>query len=125
MLTLCPITTSHSDTFLRLRLSGEEYANLCACREVSGREECTGEGEDHHWLHKGNDRVVELASKTRGMDMLDDAIEAVRREEEFILADNNGTAQGEYRQWMSEKVTNMYIQQAKSVGLSRIRETKE
>ena len=59
------------------------------------------------------------------MDMLDDAIDAVREEEEFILADDNGTAQGEYRQWMSEKVTNVYIQQAKSVGLSRIREAKK
>ena len=88
----------------------------CACREASGREECTKEGEDHHWLHKGNDRADELANKTKEMDMLDDerrgcwAIEAVRGEEEYILADDNGTAQGEYRQWISEKVMNMYIQ---------------
>ena len=57
--------------------------------------------------------------------MLDDAIEAVSGKEELILADDNRTAQGGYSQLMSEKVTNMYIQQAKPVGLSRIREAKE
>ena len=82
----------------------------CACREASGKEECTEEGEDHHWLHKGNNRAGELANKPREMDMLDDAIEDVRGEEEFILADDNGTAQGEYRQWISEKIMNMYMQ---------------
>ena len=97
----------------------------CACREASGREECTEEGEDHHWLHEGNDRADELANRTRGMDLPDGAIEAVRGEEDFILADDNGTAQGEYRPWISEKVTNMYIQQAKSVGLGRVKEAKE
>ena len=97
----------------------------CACREASGREECTKEGEDHHWLHEGNDRADELANKTREMGMPDDAIEAVRGEEEFILADDDGTAQGEYRPWISEKVTSMYVQQARSVGLGRIREAKE
>ena len=44
---------------------------------------------------------------------------------EFILADDDGTAQGEYRPWISEKVTSMYIQQARSVGLGRIKEAKE
>ena len=97
----------------------------CACREASGREECTEEGEDHHWLHEGNDRADELANRTRGMDLPDGAIEAVRGEEEFILADDDGTAQGEYRPWISEKVTSMYIQQARSVGLGRIKEAKE
>ena len=72
----------------------------------------------NHWLYKGNDRADKLANKTREMDMLDDAIEAVRGEEEFILADDSGTAQG-------EKVTNMYIQQAKSIGLGRVKEAKE
>ena len=70
----------------------------CACREASGREESTEEVEDRHWLHKENDRADELANTTREMDMLDDAIEAVTGEEEFILADDNGTAQEEYRQ---------------------------
>ena len=69
--------------------------------------------------------ICSKANRTRETDTLDDAIEAVRGEEEFILADGNGIAQGEYRQWMSEKVTNMYRQQAKSLGLSRIREAKE
>jgi hypothetical protein len=49
------------------------------------------------------DRADELANKPKEMDMLDDAIEAVRGEEEFILADDDGTAQGEYRPWISEK----------------------
>ena len=40
----------------------------CACREASGREECTEEGEDHHWLHNGNNRADELANKTKEMD---------------------------------------------------------
>ena len=96
----------------------------CACREASGREECTGEGEDHHWLHKGNDRADELANRTKEMDRLDDAIEAVRGEEDYILADDNGTAQGEYRPWISEKIMSMYVHQTKSVGLSRITEAK-
>jgi hypothetical protein len=87
----------------------------CACREASGREECTGEGEDHHWLHEGNDRADELANKTKEMDRLGDAVEAVRGEEDYILADDNGTAQGEYRPWISEKIMSMYVQQAKSV----------
>ena len=69
--------------------------------------------------------ICSKANRTRETDTLDDAIEAVRGEEEFILADDDGTAQGEYRRWMSEKVTNMYIEQANSVGLSRIKEAKE
>ena len=95
-----------------------------ACREASGREECTGEGEDHHWLHEGNDRADELANKTKEMDRLGDAVEAVRGEEDYILADDNGTAQGEYRPWISEKIMGIYVQQAKSIGLSRITEAK-
>ena len=97
----------------------------CACREASGRKECTEEGDEHHWLHEGNDRADELANKTKVMDKQDDTVETVRGEEDYVLADDNGTAQGEYREWITGKIMDIYVRQAKSIGLNRVMDAKE
>ena len=42
---------------------------MCACRKASGHtKECTVPGNEHHWMHEGNDEADRLANQPKDMD---------------------------------------------------------
>ena len=39
---------------------------MCACRKASGHtKECTVPGDEHHWMHEGNDEADRLAKQSK------------------------------------------------------------
>ena len=106
----------------------------CACRLQTGNiEECTIEGDKYHWIHEGNDSADEAAKSTQDMEITQSAGEIARGESGYILylpsrTDNENiveVAQGDYREWIKEKIIEKTIKDCKTVGLQHIKRAKE
>ena len=82
----------------------------CACRKAPGKgEECTQPGDSCHWLHLGNDMADGLAKEAKGMEVVGDHVELMKGEGEYVLANEEETAQGEYREWIKQIIINKYV----------------
>ena len=98
----------------------------CACRHASGNlEECTRPGDRCHWLHEGNDEADRLAKEAKGLSEIVDVSELMKGEEEYVLYTGREVAQGEYREWIHNKLINKYIKVSKSVGINKLKKAQE
>ena len=98
---------------------------MCACRKASGHtKECTVPGSEHHWMHEGNDEADRLAKQSKGMDAVHGMAELLKGEEAYVLGNRGGVAQGGYREWIIENLTNKYMRESKSIGINKIKEAK-
>ena len=69
---------------------------MCACRKVSGcAEECIVPGEEHHWMHEGNDEADRLAKQSKDMGAVCGMAELLKGKEAYVLGNSGGIAQGD------------------------------
>ena len=97
----------------------------CACGKASGHaKECTVPGNEHHWMHEGNDEADRLAKQSKDMDAMYGMAELLKGEEAYVLGNRGGVAQGGYREWIIENLTSKYMRESKSIAINMIKEAK-
>ena len=72
-------------------------------------------------MHEGNDEADRLAKLSKDMCEITDLTELLKGEEAYVLGYREEVAQGSYREWVQEKVTEKYINTSGSVGLGKVR----
>ena len=55
---------------------------------------------------------------------MDGLAELLKGKEAYVLGNRGGLAQGGYREWIIENLTNKYMRESKSIGINRIKEAK-
>ena len=63
-------------------------------KSLGCRQECTVPGDEHHWMHEGNDEADRLAKQSKDMSVVDGMAELLKGEEAYVLGNNRGIAQG-------------------------------
>ena len=116
-------TQSHVQDEEKRKSTGSKV--VCACRKASGCEgECAAPGDEHHWMHGGNDEADRLAKQSKDMSGVCGMAELLRGEEACALGNGRGVAQGECREWMTENLTNKHMQESTSMGINRTKTAK-
>ena len=72
-------------------------------------------------MHEGNDEADRLTKLSKDVCEITDPTELLKGEEAYVLGCREEVAQGSYREWVQEKVTEKYIDTSGSVGLGKVR----
>jgi hypothetical protein len=75
-------------------------------------------------MHEGNDEADKLAKQSKDMGAVHGMAELLKGEEAYVLGNGGGVAQGGYREWIIENLTDKYIRESKSMSINRIKEAK-